>query len=200
MGLHCPATSCRWRTDSRVLKGSFPGSRAFWTVYRSYRAVLWGCEPQPVDSNSLGFPEDMFTTVHDCHFVANPGRSRLPSSQAPIVRRPRQMTVMQVTTRYDHPASGRLRRSGGVAVRILRVVVVPSSRCRGFTMTGSTSIPAALLNRATRAFGNERKARRWLTRPHHVFDGSTPLKVIRAEDGRNRIYDVLGRIEHGIYD
>lgn len=66
-------------------------------------------------------------------------------------------------------------------------------------LTMSEALPPDLLERTTRAFGSEQKARRWLTRPHDAFDGDTPREVARTEDGRDRIYDVLGRIEHGVY-
>lgn len=66
-------------------------------------------------------------------------------------------------------------------------------------MNDSEAIPAGLLERATRAFGSESKARRWLRRPHSAFDDRSPLEVARTGSGRERVHDVLGRIEYGVY-
>lgn len=64
----------------------------------------------------------------------------------------------------------------------------------------SEAIPTELLERTTRAFdSNETKARRWLARAHTEFDRRPPVELARAESGRERVHQVPGRIDHGIY-
>jgi putative toxin-antitoxin system antitoxin component (TIGR02293 family) len=66
-------------------------------------------------------------------------------------------------------------------------------------MSESDELPRPLLQRAIQVFDSEPKARRWLTRPHHLLDGSTPAAAAATVDGRAAVEDLLGRIEHGVY-
>lgn len=48
----------------------------------------------------------------------------------------------------------------------------------------SNTIPVGLLERATRVFGSESRARRWLRRPHSAFDDGSHLEFARTDSGR----------------
>ena len=76
----------------------------------------------------------------------------------------------------------------------------PGSLCEESrsTMTDSEPIPPELLERTIQVFGNEKKARRWLTRSHAEL-GSSPVSMARTDGGQERVLDLLGRIEHGVY-
>ena len=42
-------------------------------------------------------------------------------------------------------------------------------------------------------------AQRWLHQPNRALDGRTPLQVAATEMGAALVFDVLGRIEHGVF-
>lgn len=67
-------------------------------------------------------------------------------------------------------------------------------------MTDEDRAPTHLLNLATEVFGDDAKARRWLARAHHALDGMSPAEAARCEDGFSEVTDLLGRIEHGVYE
>jgi putative toxin-antitoxin system antitoxin component (TIGR02293 family) len=53
--------------------------------------------------------------------------------------------------------------------------------------------------RAEEAFGDEEKARRWLSRPNRAVGGHAPLTLLDSDAGALAVERVLGRIEHGVY-
>ena len=59
----------------------------------------------------------------------------------------------------------------------------------------------ARLARVTRvaieAFGDEAKARRWLTSPNRALQQHMPLDLIASDAGAQAVTDELGRIEYG---
>ncbi len=52
---------------------------------------------------------------------------------------------------------------------------------------------------AMEVFGNRTKALRWLRTPIPSLDDETPEEMFRREGGVQRVQDVLGRIEHGVW-
>lgn len=56
-----------------------------------------------------------------------------------------------------------------------------------------------LLRRATTVVGGEAEARAWLTSPAVALDRRTPLEVASTEIGAERVFQLLGRIEHGVF-
>lgn len=56
-----------------------------------------------------------------------------------------------------------------------------------------------LLKRATQAFGDEAKARHWLTREQPCFQGASPEQYAVGPRRTATVMDHLTRIEHGIY-
>ena len=69
---------------------------------------------------------------------------------------------------------------------------------RGHEM-GEATTTAQLLERATRAFGDEAKARHWLCRIQHRFGGVSPQQYAADPDRRAIVMAHLACIEYGIY-
>ena len=51
---------------------------------------------------------------------------------------------------------------------------------------------------ALETFGNETKARRWLTKPLRQLEGRTAVEMLKTDEGARQIEIILGRIAHGI--
>jgi hypothetical protein len=61
-----------------------------------------------------------------------------------------------------------------------------------------TLINGELFTRAKEVLGNSKSVGKWFYSHPRVFAGKTPYEVYR--EGRSEeIYQVLGRIEHGVY-
>lgn len=56
-----------------------------------------------------------------------------------------------------------------------------------------------LLTRCTDLLGGPDEARIWLTTPARALGRRTPLEVASTEIGAERVFDLLGRIEHGVF-
>lgn len=55
-----------------------------------------------------------------------------------------------------------------------------------------------IVSRALEVFGSEAEATRWLSNPSQDFASRTPLQAF-TDDGSQRVLEVLGKIEHGVY-
>jgi len=53
--------------------------------------------------------------------------------------------------------------------------------------------------RAIEVLGSRDKALRWLRTPVRSLGDRSPLSLLDKQDGIERVKDVLGRIEHGIW-
>jgi putative toxin-antitoxin system antitoxin component (TIGR02293 family) len=58
---------------------------------------------------------------------------------------------------------------------------------------------ARIADLATRVFGDEAKAHRWLRKPKRDLMGQTPLAFLASETGARTIEQMLHRIDHGIF-
>ena len=56
-----------------------------------------------------------------------------------------------------------------------------------------------LLDRASTVLGDGERARRWLQTPARAFDGRTPFALASTETGAAAVFDLLGRIEDGVF-
>jgi putative toxin-antitoxin system antitoxin component (TIGR02293 family) len=56
-----------------------------------------------------------------------------------------------------------------------------------------------VIARAAEALGDREEAMRWLGNPVRELDYATPITILAADDGAERVMDILGRIEHGIW-
>jgi putative toxin-antitoxin system antitoxin component (TIGR02293 family) len=59
----------------------------------------------------------------------------------------------------------------------------------------------AIWNRALEVFGNEEKARSWMTAPRDLFDGRTPQDLVDTGDPveQRRVLEILLRIDYGVF-
>lgn len=57
---------------------------------------------------------------------------------------------------------------------------------------------ADLLARATDLFGNEGDAAHWLSQPAPALNGETPIHYAMTELGAKQVFNLIGRLEHGI--
>lgn len=55
-----------------------------------------------------------------------------------------------------------------------------------------------LYARAKEVLGNSTNTIKWFEKPRTAFDGKTPLEIYRVNK-REEIYDLLGRIENGVF-
>lgn len=53
--------------------------------------------------------------------------------------------------------------------------------------------------RAIEVFGTREKALRWLKTPVRSLDDQTPISLLKNPEGVDRVQDILGRVEHGIW-
>jgi putative toxin-antitoxin system antitoxin component (TIGR02293 family) len=58
---------------------------------------------------------------------------------------------------------------------------------------------AGLYDRAVDVLGETTKARRWLLAPKRALGGVSPLDFADTEPGAEEVFDLLGRIEHGVF-
>ncbi len=58
---------------------------------------------------------------------------------------------------------------------------------------------ARLTRRAERVLGGSSEGRTWLTTPQRALAGRTPFEVASTEVGAERVFQLLGRIEHGVF-
>ena len=56
-----------------------------------------------------------------------------------------------------------------------------------------------LTRRAIDVVGGETEARSWLFAPAPALDGRSPFEVASTEIGADRVFQLLGRIEHGVF-
>ncbi|MGH8496778.1 MAG: type II RES/Xre toxin-antitoxin system antitoxin [Gammaproteobacteria bacterium] len=52
---------------------------------------------------------------------------------------------------------------------------------------------------AEKALGSRERAVNWLHSPNRALEGETPLSMLDTDIGYQRIRDILGRLEHGVY-
>ncbi len=56
-----------------------------------------------------------------------------------------------------------------------------------------------LIRRASAVVGGNDEARVWLTTPSRALDRRTPLDVASTEVGAEAVFQLLGRLEHGVF-
>ncbi len=60
-------------------------------------------------------------------------------------------------------------------------------------------IVAEVAARATELFGTREGAMAWLRTPVRGFNDRPPLEVLQEENGPEKVTDLLGRVEHGVW-
>ncbi len=56
-----------------------------------------------------------------------------------------------------------------------------------------------LVGRASQVLGGATEARSWLTTPNRALGRRTPFAVAGTEVGAEGVFDLLGRLEHGVF-
>ena len=56
-----------------------------------------------------------------------------------------------------------------------------------------------LIRRAALVLGGSAEGRAWLTTPQRALQRRTPLEVASTEVGAEAVFQLLGRIEHGVF-
>ena len=56
-----------------------------------------------------------------------------------------------------------------------------------------------LVRRATQVLGHAADARTWLTTPNRSLQRRTPFQVASTEVGADAVFQLLGRIDHGVF-
>jgi putative toxin-antitoxin system antitoxin component (TIGR02293 family) len=71
--------------------------------------------------------------------------------------------------------------------------------CRHTNLALPDNAVDQVIDRATDVIGNREEAMRWLGTPVRGLDFATPISVLTTEEGAERVNDILGRMEHGIW-
>ena len=60
---------------------------------------------------------------------------------------------------------------------------------------------SSIWNRALEVFGDESKARSWMTSPRDIFDGRCPQDLVETGDAtqQRRVLEILLRIDYGVF-
>lgn len=59
---------------------------------------------------------------------------------------------------------------------------------------------AELFQKAISVFGGEDEAVKWFKEPNRALKDNRPIDLLKDDIGRKLVEDILGRIEHGIYE
>ena len=57
----------------------------------------------------------------------------------------------------------------------------------------------SVIDRATEVIGDRDEAMRWLGTPVRALDYATPISLLGTSEGTERVEDVLGQMEHGVW-
>ena len=57
----------------------------------------------------------------------------------------------------------------------------------------------SIIERATEVIGDRQEAMRWLGTPVRGLDYATPISLLATDEGAQRVSDILGQIEHGVW-
>ncbi|UEM07838.1 DUF2384 domain-containing protein (plasmid) [Skermanella rosea] len=57
---------------------------------------------------------------------------------------------------------------------------------------------ARIVSRARAVWNDDGDAAEFLTRPHPLLEGRTPLEVVRSEVGAKRVEQILGALDYGL--
>ena len=83
------------------------------------------------------------------------------------------------------------------AVDVLSVSqVIPAQSLAAASRTENVS---RVISRTIEVFGNEEKAKSWLSKSRHQFYGKSPLEMLSTQAGVEAVENLLGQIEHGIF-
>ena len=61
------------------------------------------------------------------------------------------------------------------------------------------AMPDALMAHALDTFGDDRKAKSWLSTPNPALDNQEPIRLVGTAEGVRQVDEVLTRIDYGIF-
>lgn len=67
-------------------------------------------------------------------------------------------------------------------------------------LASKTWLLAETLSQAATVFGGRDAAERWMARPAMGLDGERPIALMRTLQGAELVTELLGRLEHGVYN
>lgn len=59
---------------------------------------------------------------------------------------------------------------------------------------------ARISSEADRVFGDPAKSARWLRKPNAALGGNRPLDLLKSETGARAVDELLGQIDHGLFN
>lgn len=94
-----------------------------------------------------------------------------------------------------------LNTSGDELCRVIRVPSRTVARRELFKPDESERIlrVASSFQRAIEVLGSLDEARRWFANPKRALGGKTPMEFCDTEPGAGEVFNLLGRIEHGVF-
>jgi putative toxin-antitoxin system antitoxin component (TIGR02293 family) len=93
-------------------------------------------------------------------------------------------------------------RRGELRQRVAALVVSPATYKRSARLSPAASERAERLARVTalahQALGSADEARSWLTEPHPLLGGRSPIEVAATDLGARQVERILHNVEHGL--
>ena len=88
----------------------------------------------------------------------------------------------------------------GISSRTLRRQKDQPERPMPPDLASKTWFLAETLAQASAVFGGRDAAERWMARPAMGLDGARPIELLRTLQGAELVTELLGRLEHGVYN
>ena len=88
----------------------------------------------------------------------------------------------------------------GISARTLRRLHDQPQKPMPPDLASKTWLLAETLAQASVVFGNRDAAERWLAQPAMGLDGAVPIDLLRTLQGAELVTELLGRLEHGVYN
>ena len=88
----------------------------------------------------------------------------------------------------------------GISARTLRRQKDQPDKPMPADLASKTWLFAETLAQASAVFGGRDAAERWMARPAMGLDGARPIELLRTLQGAELVTELLGRLEHGVYN
>lgn len=88
----------------------------------------------------------------------------------------------------------------GISTRTMRRLHDQPQKAMPPDLASKTWLLAETLAQASVVFGNRDAAERWMAQPAMGLDGAVPIDLLRTLQGAELVTELLGRLEHGVYN
>ena len=88
----------------------------------------------------------------------------------------------------------------GISTRTLRRLHDQPQKAMPPDLASKTWLLAETLAQASVVFGNRDAAERWMAQPAMGLDAAVPIDLLRTLQGAELVTELLGRLEHGVYN